>query len=474
MLSKNRNLRQKYTVLLIVFLFLWLGFGAASENAQTKSTKKPAAKKSTPTPTPKKTDRKDSKVTAETSKTSTDKKTAEKKNAEKKDAKSTQKSAAAKSNATKSTSKSSNTKTAEKPNSKTAAKTKEQNARTAAKASKSSTSSAQTKPAKKPVETTAKVTPVKISKPTPKTVVPTESKDLGQAIVIVTSARVRAEPRTGASEVRKMKLGTLLKVVEENPSWYKVEFSNSSKPSSGWMSKQVAGDFSEDNRTEIYRRIVERNYKEEKMSFADAAELYDFLTRAQNELGNSNSAAEIGFKRLLALRAALKAVPFGKAGEKPYADFLKTNGKEVVYSEPSGEWYMRSENLWELHKKYSKEAIAEEIAWAAAQNPLPGECEGYINCYLFFLRETDGEYLTLYPSGKYAGQALKNIQSLIEPIAADLKDKTIYNGPSDVSDRAEFNRLIAELRTIVSKLPFAEIEKQKTIQQLNKIAEGHR
>jgi hypothetical protein len=63
---------------------------------------------------------------------------------------------------------------------------------------------------------------------------------------------------------------------------------------------------------------------------------------------------------------------------------------------------------------------------------------------------------------------------LLEPISADLKDKAVYNGPTDVSDRAEFNRLIAELRTIVSKLPFAEIEKQKTIQQLNKIAEGYR
>ena len=271
-----------------------------------------------------------------------------------------------------------------------------------------------------------------------------------------------------------MKLGTLLKVIDENPSWYKVEFSGSSKPSSGWMSKQIVNDFSENKRTEIYRQIIDRNYKEEKMSFADAAELYDFLTRAQGELSSSNAASEISFKRLLALRSALKAVPFGKGDEKPYSEFLKANNKNSVYSEPSGEWYVRSENLWELQKKHSKDAIAEEIAWTAAQNPLPGECEGYINCYLFVLRETDGEYLTLYPNGKYAEQSLKNVQALLEPISADLKDKAVYNGPTDVSDRAEFNRLIAELRTIVSKLPFAEIEKQKTIQQLNKIAEGYR
>lgn len=471
MLSMNRILRHNTSVLIIVFSFLSLSFGATSESAQTKTTKKPvvasAAKK--PAPTPKKTDKKDSKSTAKTAKTSTDKKTADKK-----DSKSPQKPPAAKSNATKSPGKSATAKTTEKANSKSGTKTNAQSAKPSSKNSKSTASSAQSKSTKKPVETAAKASPAKTQKTAPKPVAQTESKDLGQAIVIVTSARVRAEPSTSASEVRKMKLGTLLKVVEENPSWYKVEFSGSSKPSSGWMSKQVAGDFSEDNRTEIYRRIVDRNYKEEKMSFADAAELYDFLTRAQSELTNSNAASEVGFKRLLALRSALKAVPFGKGEEKPYSDFLKANGKNVVYSEPSGEWYVRSEALWELQKKYAKEAIAEEIAWTAAQNPLPGECEGYINCYLFVLRETDGEYLTLYPSGKYAEQSLKNIQSLLDPIAADLKDKGVYNGPSDVSDRAEFNRLIAELRTIVSKLPFAEIEKQKTIQQLNKIAEGYR
>ena len=90
------------------------------------------------------------------------------------------------------------------------------------------------------------------------------------------------------------------------------------------------------------------------------------------------------------------------------------------------------------------------------------------------LRETDGEYLNLYPNGKNASQALKDINDLLDPIAADLTEKKIYTGPTDVSDRAEFNRLLAELRTIISKLPFAEAEKQKTIQKINQIAEGFR
>jgi len=271
-----------------------------------------------------------------------------------------------------------------------------------------------------------------------------------------------------------MKLGTLVKVLEENPAWYKVELSGSPKQTAGWMSKQVVNDFDENRREEIYRQIADRHYKADKMTFGDAAELYEFLTRAEGEVKNQTLLPEIGFKRLLALRTALKSVPGGKNDEKPYNEFLKKNEKTVVYSEPTGEWYVRSELLWELQKKHSDFTNAEEIAWTASQNPLPGECEGYVNCYLFVLRETDGTYLNLYPNGKYAEQSLKNIQSMLEPIAADLREKQIYNGPTDVSDRAEFNRLLAELRTIISKLPFAEAEKQKTIRQLNQIAEGFR
>ncbi len=60
----------------------------------------------------------------------------------------------------------------------------------------------------------------------------------------------------------------------------------------------------------------------------------------------------------------------------------------------------------------------------------------------------------------------------LSPIVADAPQKTVYNGPTDVTDRAEFNNLIAELRTIVARLQF--VEKEKTLQQLRTIAEAYR
>lgn len=459
-LRLNKNLRRNSAVLLVTFAFFAAVFAAAAQTRTPRKTASTASAKKTPTPAPKKTDKKSPAA-----------KSADKKEADKKSSKTT---AEKKSANTKSADKKpAATKTAAKQNTKSAAKTVPPPAKTSPKTVSKTAAAKQNSASRKPAETNAGKPLVKAKNVESKPVAQNAANSPAQAIVTVSAARVRAEPSTNSAEIRRVKLGTLVRVIEENPTWYKIELAGASKKT-GWMSKQIADEFDDDRREEIYRRITDRNFKSDKMSFTDAAELYEFLSRAQNEVKNSPLSSEIAYKKLLSLRSALKTVPFGKSSEKPYSDFLKANEKFVVYSEPAGQWYVRSELLWDLNKKYSKESFAEEAAWTAAQNPLPGECEGYINCYLFFLRETDGEYLMLYPNGKYAEQSLKNVQNLLEPIAADLSEKKVYTGPSDVSDRAEFNRLIAELRTIVSKLPFAEIEKQKTIQQLNRIAEGYR
>ncbi|HRH42639.1 MAG TPA: SH3 domain-containing protein [Pyrinomonadaceae bacterium] len=347
--------------------------------------------------------------------------------------------------------------------------------------------SAQTKTSTKPTPTPTKKkttpTPNKTAKaaatPKPKTS-PTPTKSptstaFQQIIATAAGARVRAKSSTSSAEVQRVKLGTLIKVLEKTSNdWYRIEIPAKPKNVTGWMSGQVADDWDAAKKEDIYRRLVDKNYKPEGLSFLDASELFEFLGKAQTELKTSKSLPEYGLKQLIVLKQTLKAIPFGKDKENPYKSFLKTYDKSVVYSEPAGEWFVRSDLFWELRKKYAASPTAEEIAWTATQNPLPGECEGYVNCYLFILRQTDAEYLNLYPAGKYSGEALKNIQNQLEPIVDDLAEKKIYNGPSDVSDRAEFNRLIAEIRTIISKLPIPEVERQKSIQQLNQIAEAFR
>jgi len=171
------------------------------------------------------------------------------------------------------------------------------------------------------------------------------------------------------------------------------------------------------------------------------------LAQAQSPPGNSATAAAREFKRLQTLQAALAKIPMEKQEKEPHKTFLKKNEKEITYSEPAGQWYVRSELFWDLRNRHSSLPIAEAIAWAAAQNPIPGECEGYINCYMYLLTVTEGRYLSYYPNGKYSKQALKTIVDRLEPLAAD---DSQYDGPADASDRAELKKTLAELRTQIS------------------------
>jgi hypothetical protein len=496
-----RNLRQHAAVLTVVLSFFALSFATVAESAQTS--KKPAKTATTPTKksakatsTPSKkssaktapaqakktqakstaASKKDSTVKSKTGDKKTPSKTSAKDTSRDKNSKNKTSAKTKETTAKKSVASKSNQKTADKKT--TASKSTKPDSKTSARNSKAVTTP---KYIASSSRNTSKKTPAKANtapKETSKTVEKSSEKtsekvsiESPQIIVTDISARIRSQAKAGAPEVSQAKLGTIFRVAEKTPAWYRVQFTSGAKTSSGWISANSVNDLNSAAKDQLYRQIADRYYKGEGMDFATASELYEFLTRAAGDLGNSGS-AEIELKKLLALRSALKAIPTGKGEQNPYREFLKAHEKNVVYSEPSAEWLVNSTLFWDLHKKYEKSPLADQIAWEGAQNPLPGECEGYVNCHLFYARMTSGEYLSLHPSGKRNLEALTNITNFLEPIAASLNDKTTYTGPSDVTDRAEFNNLIAELRTIISRLPLTE--KEKPLQQLKKIAEGFR
>ena len=325
---------------------------------------------------------------------------------------------------------------------------------------------AQTKSAvkKTPTPTKQKPTP----KPSPKTTTttakakPTPKK---QIIVNVTAARVRQEANLQSETLQYADIGTIFTVLEEVKDWSKVKVSDDKE---GWISKTITENFSSANRIKTYNLLADKYLIKKNLDFITAANVYYFLKKAGEETDN----AELEFKKFQMLEKALDLMPTDKFNDNPYKNFTTKNSGEIVYSEPAGQWYVNSKLLWELHAKNKNKPIGEEIAWQAAQTSLPGECEGYINCYLYKLRVTDGEYLNFYPSGKHSRDALLNITNFLEPINQDSAQKTVYSGPYDISDRADLNKHLAELRTIVSKTPY--VEKQKTINQINRIAEAFR
>ncbi len=177
------------------------------------------------------------------------------------------------------------TKTSSKPaltaNNKTASKNRktDKNAKTADKNAKTTKPTTADKNKTKPAttKTTKPATPKTTAKTKPKTntadkttdkTTEKNSAEFPQIIVTTFSVPVRSRAKSDAPTVSNVKLGTVLRVTEKNPAWYKVQYSAGGKTATGWISANSVNDLNASGKTEIYHQIVERNYKPQALDAA--------------------------------------------------------------------------------------------------------------------------------------------------------------------------------------------------------------
>jgi hypothetical protein len=108
-----------------------------------------------------------------------------------------------------------------------------------------------------------------------------------QKITTASAVRLRAAPETGAAEVTRLKLGTVLsadartaeqvEVGSRKDYWYRVALPGGQQ---GWVYGGLLADYDPARRAETVRRIVEERLKAESMSFDDAVDLYNFVEAA--------------------------------------------------------------------------------------------------------------------------------------------------------------------------------------------------
>ena len=171
--------------------------------------------------------------------------------------------------------------------------------------------------------------------------------------------------------------------------------------------------------------------------------------RADLEDRSKEAAAEL--KRLTDLQAALAEIPFNGEKTEPHATLIKKHEDEIVYNEPAGQWIVKSEKFWDLAEKYKDLPIADDIAWTAAENPVPGECEGYVPCALYWMRITSGEYLKRIPNGKHRDAAMENVSGLLSDLAENPGDEGSGTWPSEEDERADYKKSLDELSAIIEK-----------------------
>ncbi|MBI4854443.1 MAG: SH3 domain-containing protein [Acidobacteria bacterium] len=298
-------------------------------------------------------------------------------------------------------------------------------------------------------------------------------------IITASAVRVRSNPQTSSQEITKLSVGTIVKEIEKSDRkekigqqedfWYQVVLSDGKQ---GWVFGAFTKSFETDKQEQIYINLLNDRLTA-KTSFNDQVDLVNFLERIAKEVKTPTISAELELGALLALRQSLHSIPFDKDDSGLYKSWLKKQDPKIVYNEPAGSWEVRSDMFWDLQKKYSFLPVGDKIAWEAARNVIPGECEGYFPCYIAAINLSLGEYLSLYPNGKYSQEALQEIQDVVNGFLEDLKNpEQSYRFLDEAESRKDAQGQLNKLQKQISKVPGAKtvtISKQieQLIQKLN-------
>ena len=291
-------------------------------------------------------------------------------------------------------------------------------------------------------------------------------------ITTVSAMRARREPAVTAPEITRLKLGSVVnatartsnqnKVGDQTDYWYLVNLPNGQ---SGWLFGGLLLDYNTTQREQLLRQIIEARLKAENTDFNDRQEIYNLAARSATEVKSVDARAEFELLKLLALANWAGIVSNDNPDKAPYSGWLKAHGAHVIPNEFAGGYNMRSELLWKLEAKYHTLPIADRIAWAAAENPQPHDCEGDEVCHLFVF-EGAIKYLNVHPNGVHAAVAVKNLNEL-------LTDEVIKraNGKGGdkyvVEERTSLRRLLASLRLAVAKTSAAE--KTELLKKLERV-----
>ena len=277
-----------------------------------------------------------------------------------------------------------------------------------------------------------------------------------EKITTVSAMRVRSAPQASSDEVGRLKLGTTVNAIARSMNqdtiggktdyWYRVDLPNNQ---TGWLFGGLLLDYSAAQRVQLLRDIIGARLKAENTEFADRQEIYNLAARAITEAKDTNTRAEFELLKLLAIANVAATVDVQNVNKSPYREWYKTHAAELVLNEFAGGYNLKSQLLWNLETKYHALPISDRIAWEAAQNPLPSDCEGDEVCDFFVISESI-KYLDLHPNGAHAAEALQGLTDGLTDEVITAANST--NGDQYAAQqRSELRKTLVSLRTVVAK-----------------------
>jgi hypothetical protein len=228
-------------------------------------------------------------------------------------------------------------------------------------------------------------------------------------VVAASNVRVRVEPSVEVRIAATLPLGTNLVELGTTPDgqWVHVRTPAGIE---GWISAPLTRPVPPGQRDRVLESIAQSRASRGGFGFVAAVELIDLIEDLQGRTTSREIAARLALFRLEALRDAAQSGSNRPRPESPsIAAWYDRHASLLVFNEPGGMWMLRPEAVVAEHDRHRGTPVAQQIAWFAVANGLPGECEGDVPCHVAGDDRLLGLYLREYPAGTFVGTSLRRL-----------------------------------------------------------------
>lgn len=119
------------------------------------------------------------------------------------------------------------------------------------------------------------------------------------------------------------------------------------------------------------------------------------------------SSPVLSLRRLELLSLAMSATDRWEVLPDPFKHaWILSHGPTLRSFSPSGTWVVDHDAFWALQARFKDTSMADELAWAAARQPVYHDCEDSGDCYLGRITRSLSRYWQTYPNGRFIEGAL--------------------------------------------------------------------
>lgn len=287
-------------------------------------------------------------------------------------------------------------------------------------------------------------------------------------LVAASNVRLRVEPSEEVRIITTLPLGTEVAEIATNldRTWVKVRTSDTVE---GWMRDGLSRRVPAGQDARIAQDIIRERLARQEDGFRSWVELEDFINRMRTSLPDREWEARFALYRLKAIARAAEAGSYTRgATAQAFAAWRERHADALTFHGPGAEWMLRRDVILADHDRYTTEIAGDEIAWFAVTNGLPGECEGFVLCYLTSDDLLRGEYLRRQPSGIFVERALRDLRHRITEYR-DMAARPDLLDPA--RECAEFIATLDRVRAAVRGVDIARrdipLQRDQTLDVLN-------